>query len=130
MLLNSYYLVHVQLIKLMFLDLCSLIYFPDWTFIFIAQSTDIASLNAGLNRVTVAVNNTLSPFTIPPGHWETREGSYYPGGHYREFAYQMDFFNYAGIHRSVTLAAVPAKCSIIDIAIITQDIQVREFGIL
>ena len=64
----------------------------------------------------------LSPFTIPPGHWETREGSYYPGGHYCEFAYQMDFFNYAGIHRSVTLASVPAKCSIIDIDIITQAI--------
>ena len=83
-------------------------------------------LNAGLNRVTVAVNNTLSPFTIPPGHWETREGPYYPGGHYREFAYQMDFFNYAGIHRSVMLAALPAKCSIIDISIIIQDIQVCE----
>lgn len=74
--------------------------------------------------MTVAANNTLSPFTIPPGHWETRAGRYYPGGEYREFVYQMDFFNYAGIQRSVTLAAAPAKCSIVDVAINTQEIQV------
>lgn len=52
-------------------------------------------------RVTVVVNNTLSFQSIPPGVVE--DG---PAG--RRQIYWHDFFNYAGIHRSVWLACVPA----------------------
>ena len=52
-------------------------------------------------RVTAVVNNTLSFQSIPPGVIE--DG---PAG--RRQVYWHDFFNYAGIHRSVWLACVPA----------------------
>jgi beta-glucuronidase len=52
-------------------------------------------------RVTVVVNNTLSFQSIPPGVIE--DG---PAG--KRQLYWHDFFNYAGIHRSVWLAYVPA----------------------
>ena len=50
-------------------------------------------------RVTVKVGNELTMGTIPPGTISSR-----PGGH-RAQRYFHDFFNYAGLHRSVWLYA-------------------------
>lgn len=58
------------------------------------------------NRITVAVNNTLSPLTIPQGTTQELNGSMYPAN-YSINSYTFDFFNYAGIHRSVYLYTVP-----------------------
>lgn len=52
-------------------------------------------------RLTVCVNNTLSFQTIPPGVIE--DG---PSG--KKQIYWHDFFNYAGLHRSIWLASRPA----------------------
>ncbi|XP_014777628.2 beta-glucuronidase [Octopus bimaculoides] len=58
-------------------------------------------------RVTVAVNNTLSPTTLPPGTITYKTDSKrYPKGYFVQNL-QMDFFNYAGIHRNVWLYATP-----------------------
>ncbi|KAI0212759.1 Beta-glucuronidase [Lamellibrachia satsuma] len=59
------------------------------------------------NRVTVAVNNTLSPHTLPPGSIEymTDTNKYPPGYFVQNF--EFDFFNYAGIHRRVRLYTTP-----------------------
>lgn len=51
-------------------------------------------------RLTVCVNNTLSFQSIPPGVIEDT-----PTG--KKQLYWHDFFNYAGIHRSVWLCSVP-----------------------
>jgi beta-glucuronidase len=51
-------------------------------------------------RVTVVVNNTLSFQSIPPGVVEQT-----PSGPRQR--YWHDFFNYAGLHRSVWLSATP-----------------------
>uniref|UniRef100_H2Z6X9 Beta-glucuronidase n=1 Tax=Ciona savignyi TaxID=51511 RepID=H2Z6X9_CIOSA len=59
------------------------------------------------NRVTIAVNNTLTPNTLPPGkinHYMGRDD--YPEGYFTQ-EYQFDFFNYAGIHRPVKLYTTP-----------------------
>ncbi|KAL6229492.1 hypothetical protein BDW75DRAFT_249639 [Aspergillus navahoensis] len=52
-------------------------------------------------RLTIAVNNELSNETIPPGRVETL-----PDGT-RKQHYQHDFYNYAGLARSVWLYSVP-----------------------
>ncbi|XP_029650975.1 beta-glucuronidase isoform X1 [Octopus sinensis] len=58
-------------------------------------------------RVTVAVNNTLSPTTLPPGTITYKtDRERYPKGYFVQNL-QMDFFNYAGIHRNVWLYATP-----------------------
>lgn len=61
------------------------------------------------NIVTIAVNNTLTPNTIPPGtiRYENDLDQYPPG--YFTQDYQFDFFNYAGIHRPVKLYTTPKK---------------------
>jgi beta-glucuronidase len=51
-------------------------------------------------RVTVVVNNELTFQTIPPG-------IVHDGPHGRRQQYFHDFFNYAGLHRSVWLYATP-----------------------
>ena len=52
-------------------------------------------------RLTIAVNNELTPETIPPGRIEvTWDGR-------RQQKYMHDFYNYAGLHRSVRLFATP-----------------------
>jgi len=53
------------------------------------------------NLVTVAVNNTLTRFTVPQGYvrWG-EEAQGYPAG-YNTLDYNFDFFNYAGIHRFI-----------------------------
>nr|CAB3251424.1 beta-glucuronidase-like [Phallusia mammillata] len=74
-----------------------------------------------LNRLTVAVNNTLTPNTLPPGkieHFSTDNG--YPAN-YQLQTYQFDFFNYAGIHRPVKLYTTPLVC-VRNITVITTDI--------
>ncbi|MBP2170003.1 beta-glucuronidase [Erwinia toletana] len=63
-------------------------------------------------RITVCVNNQLSWQTIPPGMVvEDEEGK-------REQLYFHDFFNYAGIHRSVMLYTTP-KNPISDVHVVT-----------
>lgn len=62
-------------------------------------------------RITFCVNNTLSFQSIPPG---TIVDS--PSG--KKQIYWHDFFNYAGIHRSVWLASRPAAY-VEDIAVVT-----------
>jgi beta-glucuronidase len=52
-------------------------------------------------RVTVRVGNELTMETIPPGVVSVR-----PGGH-RTQRYFHDFYNYAGLHRSVWLYSTP-----------------------
>ncbi len=52
-------------------------------------------------RVTVAVNNELTFQSVPPGVIQVQ-----PDGT-RTQRYYHDFFNYAGLHRSVWLSATP-----------------------
>ncbi|KAF5306783.1 hypothetical protein FQA39_LY00013 [Lamprigera yunnana] len=62
-------------------------------------------LNFGtINRVTVLCNNTLSNFTIPQGYVEEVDDDY--GKTLMQY-YTFDFFNYAGIHRTVYLYTTP-----------------------
>ncbi|VDD96340.1 unnamed protein product [Enterobius vermicularis] len=63
------------------------------------------------NLLTVAVNNTLSSSTIPPGTFQyvTRRNEFYntSDGYIRQMP-NFDFFNYAGILRSVYLLKKPS----------------------
>ncbi len=68
-------------------------------------------MTSGFNRITVALNNTLSPETLPPGR--TLDN---PAGR-RVQRVAFDFFNYAGIHRSVSLIATPRSVHIDDISV-------------
>ncbi|XP_077995445.1 beta-glucuronidase-like [Glandiceps talaboti] len=70
------------------------------------------------NRITAAVNNTLSPHTLPPGtiEYKTDKNKYPPGYFVQNL--QMDFFNYAGIHRPVKLYTTPSVY-IDDITVVT-----------
>ncbi|KAK4873706.1 hypothetical protein RN001_013066 [Aquatica leii] len=73
-------------------------------------------LNFGKNNIiTVSCNNTLSNDTVPQGYVEKEDTDYGPSliQHYT-----FDFFNYAGIHRSVFLYTTP-KAYIRDIAVTT-----------
>jgi beta-glucuronidase len=77
---------------------------------FEAEVTD--HLRAGEEaRVTALVNNTLSFQTIPPGVIEDT-----PAG--RRQRYFHDFFNYAGIHRSVWLYAT-GHAHLTDVTVVT-----------
>jgi beta-glucuronidase len=69
-------------------------------------------------RLTVGVNNVLTNTTQPPGHLEIL-----PDGR-RIQRYGHDFFNYAGLHRSVWLISRPAV-HISDITV-TTDIEAPE----
>lgn len=62
-------------------------------------------------RITALVNNTLSFQSIPPGVIEDTAGG-------RAQRYWHDFFNFAGIHRSVWLAATP-QARVEDITVVT-----------
>ncbi|MBL7488373.1 beta-glucuronidase [Frankia sp. AgB1.9] len=66
---------------------------------FEADITDVVA-PGGEARITVAVNNELTWASIPPGFVEDT-----PRG--RRQKYLHDFFNYAGLHRSVWLYATP-----------------------
>ncbi len=62
-------------------------------------------------RITVCVDNTLTFQTIPPGVVEQTAA----GPRQR---YWHDFYNYAGLHRTVWLASTPAA-RIEDITVVT-----------
>jgi len=71
-----------------------------------------------INLITVAVNNILSKKTVPQGSVIFKnDTNLYPKGFY-ETTTNFDFFNYAGIHRSVFLYALPLD-HINDITIVT-----------
>jgi beta-glucuronidase len=77
---------------------------------FEADVTDSLDLGAE-NRVTAVVNNVLSWQSIPPGYVEQT-----PDGPRQRYFH--DFFNYAGLHRSVWLYTTPAA-HIADITVVT-----------
>lgn len=63
------------------------------------------------NRLTVAVNNTLTPWTIPPGEFHYIQHEYggikqYSEGFFKQI-FNFDFFNYAGILRPVYITQKP-----------------------
>ncbi|XP_033833763.1 beta-glucuronidase [Periophthalmus magnuspinnatus] len=69
-------------------------------------------------RITIAVNNTLTLTSLPPGtitHMNDR--TKYPGGYFVQNIF-FDFFNYAGIHRPVLLYTTP-KVYVDDITVFT-----------
>ena len=71
------------------------------------------------NRITVALNNILSSKTVPQGGVDYKNNTnLYPKGFY-ETKTNFDFFNYAGIHRSVFLYVLP-KDHIQDITVLTK----------
>ena len=70
------------------------------------------------NRVTVAINNTLSPHTLPPGTLSFGGPPEYPKGYMVQHI-QADFFNYAGLHRPVKLYTTPNEVYINDITVTT-----------
>ncbi|KAF4524550.1 hypothetical protein B566_EDAN002825 [Ephemera danica] len=57
------------------------------------------------NRITVSVDNELTSITVPQGNVEIINTS--DNNTRRVQTYTFDFFNYAGIHRSVVLYTVP-----------------------
>lgn len=76
-----------------------------------ADITDLVSPGQSF-RLSIAVNNMLTPATIPPGRvLEDEQGK-------RTQTYLHDFFNYSGIHRSVWLCSIPAT-SLTDVTITT-----------
>ncbi|XP_072099527.1 beta-glucuronidase [Mobula birostris] len=88
---------------------------------FEADVTKIMQSAASQYRITIAVNNTLTPYTLPPGEIQhMSDTKRYPPGYFVQIV-QFDFFNYAGIHRPVLLYTTPSVY-IDDITVIT-DIQ-------
>ncbi|KAF4518651.1 hypothetical protein B566_EDAN002685 [Ephemera danica] len=68
--------------------------------------------------ITVAVNNTLTPQTIPQGTLVRPEDpDMYPPGFVTQ-KLNFDFFNYAGLHRSVVLYTTP-HCFLHDLTLVT-----------
>ncbi|XP_003416590.1 beta-glucuronidase isoform X1 [Loxodonta africana] len=69
-------------------------------------------------RITIAINNTLTPNTLPPGTiLYKNDTSKYPKGYFVQDT-NFDFFNYAGLHRPVLLYTTPTTY-IDDITVIT-----------
>ena len=83
---------------------------------FEADVTALARLGEPL-RVTLRVGNELTLDTIPPGVIST-----HPDGH-RTQRYFHDFYNYAGLHRSVWLYSTPP--SFIDGVVVRTDFDPR-----
>ncbi|TDD10054.1 beta-glucuronidase [Saccharopolyspora terrae] len=77
---------------------------------FEADVTDLVRLGEA-NRVTVVVDNRLDWDSIPPGYVEDT-----PDGPRQR--YHHDFFNYAGLHRTVSLYATP-PAHITDVTVTT-----------
>lgn len=77
---------------------------------FEADVTDAIEVG-GENRITVVVDNRLTWQSIPPGKVDDT-----PDG--RRQRYFHDFFNYAGLHRSVWLSTRPAT-HISDVTVVT-----------
>ncbi|XP_045896576.1 beta-glucuronidase isoform X1 [Micropterus dolomieu] len=69
-------------------------------------------------RITIAVNNTLTLETLPPGNIQyLNDPTKYPDGFFVQNIF-FDFFNYAGIHRPVLLYTTP-KAYVDDITVVT-----------
>ncbi|XP_071316435.1 beta-glucuronidase [Trachinotus anak] len=69
-------------------------------------------------RITIAVNNTLTLQTLPPGMITYMDDhTKYPDGFFVQNIY-FDFFNYAGIHRPVLLYTTP-QAYVNDITVVT-----------
>ncbi|XP_075249078.1 beta-glucuronidase-like [Convolutriloba macropyga] len=65
----------------------------------------ITNDSSRMNRLTVALNNTLNATTVPPAAYNYKSNNthfIYPEG-FVEVNWQFDFYNYAGIHRPVKL---------------------------
>uniref|UniRef100_A0A8D0G8W9 Beta-glucuronidase n=1 Tax=Sphenodon punctatus TaxID=8508 RepID=A0A8D0G8W9_SPHPU len=78
-------------------------------------------------RITIAINNTLTPHTLPPGSIQyMRDESMYPRGYFVQNT-RFDFFNYAGIHRPVLLYTTPS--AYIDDITVTTDV-VENIGVV
>ncbi|CAC5424499.1 uidA [Mytilus coruscus] len=71
---------------------------------FEAEIQDIAKFGS-VNYFTVAVDNTLTPTTLPPGEIVYKHGNYPP--HFFIQSLNFGFFNYAGIDRQVRLYTTP-----------------------
>jgi len=86
---------------------------------FEADVSDVLKYSAK-NLVSVAVNNTLTRYTVPQGEvrWRSENEGYPPG--YTTLDYNFDFFNYAGIHRPVILYTTPQKIYINDVTTMTK----------
>ncbi|MEV8357848.1 beta-glucuronidase [Microbacterium sp. NPDC076895] len=78
---------------------------------FEADITDLADAGDEI-RITIGVNNELTNETIPPGMISTT-----PAGR-RKQSYRHDFYNYAGLARSVILYSVP-PIGVTDITVTT-----------
>ena len=78
---------------------------------FSADITDVVEAGRSF-RLTIAVNNELTRATIPPGKIVVTEDGR------RQQAYLHDFYNYAGLHRSVWLYSTPAT-AVEDITVVT-----------
>jgi len=72
--------------------------------------------NVSVVRVVVAVNNTLTTTSLPPGELVIHNPTY------RELVTQFDIYNYAGIDHSVILYST-SKSYVQDIVIDTQSID-------
>ncbi|MED6259370.1 hypothetical protein ATANTOWER_021611 [Ataeniobius toweri] len=69
-------------------------------------------------RITIAVNNTLTLHTLPPGSIQyMNDRTRYPDGFFVQNT-NFDFYNYAGIHRPVLLYTTP-KAYLDDITVVT-----------
>ncbi len=77
---------------------------------FEAEVTDVVEVG-GENQVSVAVDNVLTWQSIPPGFVEDT-----PDGPRQKYFH--DFFNYAGLHRSVWLYTTP-RAYVADITVVT-----------
>ncbi|KAF7688643.1 beta-glucuronidase [Silurus meridionalis] len=86
---------------------------------FEANITDVIRMDATMPfRITIAVNNTLDLHTLPPGTIQyMNDPTKYPKNYFIQNT-NFDFFNYAGIHRSVVLYTTP-KAYIDDITVTT-----------
>ncbi|XP_075220282.1 beta-glucuronidase-like [Lycorma delicatula] len=60
----------------------------------------------GLNNITVAVNNTLTNYTLPQGFVTHHSPKWHPTG-FTTYQHNCDYFDYAGINRPVTLYITP-----------------------
>ncbi|MFV0373363.1 beta-glucuronidase [Microbacterium sp.] len=78
---------------------------------FEADVTDLVT-PGGEFRLTIGVNNVLTPDTIPPGLVADL-----PNGR-KQQGYMHDFYNYAGLHRAVWLLSRPAV-HVDDITVVT-----------
>ena len=75
------------------------------------QVSDFLDMSAIVHRVTVAVDNILTPDTVPQGNLVIHQD-------YKYLENEFDFFNYAGIHRPVVLYSTPRNIIIQDIDIL------------